>query len=90
MTEQDDTPTRPIATVSDRRRGVRSLARDIGPSEKEVVAALDSLAHYGLDLGPFRKNAVRGMLVAAALQRERESGDDEVRARVEAHLTEPR
>ena len=89
MTDQEDTPTRPVATVSDRRRVVRTLA-DIGPSEKEIAAALDALKRYGEDLGPFRKNAVRAMLVAAAIQREREAGDKEVSARVEKHLTEAR
>ena len=89
MIDQDDVPTRPVATVTERRASKREVVRDPHqPTKREVQAAIDALDFYGLKLGPFEADAVRRMLVAASLQREREDGDEEVRARVEAHLTE--
>ena len=83
----DDTPTRPVTLVRDRRLTTRQTVKDpYQPSIQEIRVALDALCFYGVEFGAFGADAVRRALVAAAIQRDVAAGLQEARERTDAHL----
>jgi len=72
------------------RRAVSRERQQDQPSSAEIKAALDAAEFYSVHFGGVGQDAVRRMLVAAAIVRREQAEEAEIKARVHAHLEEQR